>query len=287
MAIAEPPAETTRERRRRPVKIAPKISKPISGFFSWFLPKYLRRNFHVVGLLRRHAGCGCPAVLDDEPLVVALNHPSWWDPLLGLLFADHCFENRQFYAPIDAAALANYRIFEKLGFYGVDLDSASGAKAFLETSRAILDMRDTSIWLTPEGRFTDSRDDAPFEPGLGHLLSRIPRATVLPLAAEYTFWEEKLPVALAAFGDPIRVEDHPGLTKDEWTGLVRSRLRSTQAELAEASIARDAAAFESVIRGRVGVGGVYDWGRRLRCMLTGQPYQAHHSDKFNAAAERK
>lgn len=259
----------------------PKISKQISGFFSWFVPKYLGRNFHVVGLLKRHNGCGCVDVPDDEPIIIALNHPSWWDPLIGLLFADHCFDNRQFYAPIDADALANYRIFEKLGFFGVDMNSAAGAKAFLETSRTILASDGASLWMTPEGRFTDVRDDAEFSPGLGHLLSRLDRGIVIPLAAEYTFWEEKLPMALAAFGDPIRVSDHAGLSKDEWTDLIRTQLRSTQAELSEASIARDANAFDSVLTGRVGVGGIYDWGRRLKCWLTGRKYQPHHGKKFN------
>lgn len=280
---ADPPKQRSKSRRGAK-DMMPKVSKQISGFFSWFVPKYLGRNFHVVGLLKRHNGCGCVDVPDDEPIIIALNHPSWWDPLIGLLFADHCFDNRQFYAPIDAEALANYRIFEKLGFYGVDARSPSGVKEFLKTSREILSQPGTSIWITPEGRFTDVRDNADFEPGLGHLLSRLDRGVVIPLAAEYTFWEEKLPVALAAFGDPISITEHASLGKDEWSELVREQLRDTQSELAAASIARAADRFDSVLVGKVGVGGIYDWGRRIRCWLTRQEYTPQHGTKFHKSS---
>ena len=37
------------------------------------------------------------------------------------------FPTRQFYAPIDADALQQYPVFGKLGFYGVNMDTTSGA----------------------------------------------------------------------------------------------------------------------------------------------------------------
>ena len=277
MATAEPPTEPT---RRKDAATPPKVSPGFAWCFHTYLPKFVRKNFHAVGLLKR-GGCPCPDVPAEGPLIVVLNHPSWWDPLMGLLLAKHCFPDRQFRAPIDAAMLAKYRVFAMLGFYGVDQSSAAGARDFLRTSRAICAAEGESIWLTPEGRFADVRDDAELEPGAGHLLSKLGRGTLLPLAAEYPFWEEKRPEALAAFGDPVSIADHAGLSKAAWTELVRARLRQTQAELTAASVARDPAAFEVVLSGEAGVGGFYDLGRRLKSWAGLRRFRPEHGAKFN------
>lgn len=221
---------------------------------------------------------------DAGPLLVVLNHPSWWDPLMGLLLAKHCTPGRRFRAPIDAAMLARYGVFRKLGFFGVD-QSAAGLRSFLKTSSAILASEQDALWVTPEGRFADVRDDAELEPGLGHLLAGLDRGTVLTLAAEYPFWEERLPEALAAFGDPIDVADHPGLGKIAWSDLIRRRLRQTQAELAEASIARDAGRFEPVLSGAAGVGGFYDVGRRLKAWSRLQRFRPQHGRKLTGETD--
>ena len=51
----------------------------------------------------------CP----DGPLIVVLNHPSWWDPLVGLVLTE-LFPDRAHYFPMDAHALQRYRIFQRL-----------------------------------------------------------------------------------------------------------------------------------------------------------------------------
>src|SRR5262245_38368200 len=75
----------------------------------WFLRyvrRYLRKNFHAVRLARSGQ-----ALDPGGPLVVVLNHPSWWDPLVGLLLTQ-LFSTRAHYGPIESAALAKYRFFE-------------------------------------------------------------------------------------------------------------------------------------------------------------------------------
>ena len=37
-------------------------------------------------------------------------------------------------------------------------------------------------------------------PGLAHLARRVPGATIVPLALEYPFWDERTPEALCRFG---------------------------------------------------------------------------------------
>ena len=89
---------------------------------------YLARNFHAVRLSRT----GRPAPVPDVPLIVVLNHPSWWDPLVGLVLTE-LFPDRAHYAPMDAHALLRYRIFERLGVFGIEPATSRGAREFLRT----------------------------------------------------------------------------------------------------------------------------------------------------------
>lgn len=93
---------------------------------------------------------------------------------------------------MDAESLQKYPILERLGFFPVERDTASGAKEFLRTSRELLKNSETILWLTPAGKFHDVRDPH-FMNGLSHLVDSDFPGTALPMAIEYTFWNERSP----------------------------------------------------------------------------------------------
>ncbi len=241
------------------------------GFYR-FLPRYLARHFHMVGV----SGDSLPTIPTDEPLIVCLNHPGWWDPLILLILRTRYFPDREFFAPIDAAALRGYPIFRQLGFFGVEQNTTRGARQFLGAAREILARPAGSLWLTPEGRFTDPRDQPAFEPGLAHLVSGMTRGTVLPLAIEYAYWTERTPEALVRFGTPLRISELGSLDKAGWQTQLETALRATQAELARETIARDRSKFTPLLLGGTGVGGFYDWWRTLRGWWTGDKSGLSH-----------
>ncbi len=257
----------------------PKVANWFQSGFHRFLWRFLRRHFHAIGLERETR---CDAELaDDEPLIVYGNHPSWWDPLIAHFLNRTLFPKRQFYAPIDAEALEQYPVFGKLGFYGVQLSSQSGAAAFLKQSQAILNTKNTSIWLTPEGQFADARDHSnPLMPGMAHLASRMERGVLVPLAIEYVFWEERLPVCLASLGTPCRIGERKDHTKSDWSQLLERELRSAQARLSGLAISRDSEPFDNLLKGKVGAGAGYDWARRLRSFGRGTSQPSQHGDQF-------
>ena len=240
---------------------------------------FLKRHFHCVAI-DRHSRFD-RAITSGEPLIVYANHPSWWDPLIAHFLNRALFPNRQFYAPIDAEALAKYRVFAKLGFYGVSLKSTSGAGTFLKQSLGIANATGTSLWITPEGRFADARDhDAGLMPGLAHLCTRLDDGWVIPLALEYPFWEERLPECLAKLGEPFRIRDCSSLSKPQWQEKLTDRLRETQRGLARLSVARSSEPFDQLLKGNRGAGGFYDSLRRTKSWMTGNKFQAAHGDQF-------
>jgi 1-acyl-sn-glycerol-3-phosphate acyltransferase len=247
--------------------------------FHGFLRPFLRRHFHAIAVARENR-CDRELV-DTVPLIVYGNHASWWDPLIAHFLNRQLFPGRQFYAPIDADALQQYRVFGKLGFYGVRMNTTSGAAAFLKRSNTILAAGSTAIWMTPEGRFADARDhSAPLMPGLAHLCTRMSEGVVVPLALEYVFWDERLPVCLTRWGTPLLVSQHPSCSKADWSERLTVHLRQTQQRLAELAIARSSSAFDNLIRGQSGAGLVYDSFRRVKSWACRQPFRARHGEQF-------
>ncbi|QDT11790.1 lysophospholipid acyltransferase family protein [Planctomycetes bacterium K23_9] len=268
----------------------PPVTSWLQNGFHRFLSGYLRRHFHAVAITREQRSES--TISDQEPLIVYVNHPSWWDPLLAHFLNRQLFPNRQFYAPIDADALAQYRVFAKLGFFGVQSEVMAGASQFLKVSKRILTAPNTALWLTPEGRFADPRDhQAPMMPGLAHVCSKMQSGCVLPLAMEYVFWEERLPVCLVQQGDPIRIADVPQQSssqdaKSHWNELLCSRLRESQIRLSQMAIARSSEPFENLLHGKKGAGVFYDTMRRLRSLASGRSVRVSHGDQFSDSTER-
>ncbi|MDA7878046.1 lysophospholipid acyltransferase family protein [bacterium] len=259
--------------------VAPVVPAWFQNGFHRFLRPFLKRHFHAVAVESESRKS-----LDfdaDEPLLIFANHPSWWDPLIAHFLNRSLFPGRQFYAPIDAEALEQYSVFGKLGFYGVRMNTTSGAAAFLKQTTAILDGGQNAIWITPEGRFADVRDhDAELMPGLAHICKKVDRGVVVPMALEYTFWDERLPVCLAMFGEPVRIADFGNESKIEWREKLSSELRSTQHQLSELVIARSSDPFDDLLMGKAGAGMFYDSVRRVRSVIARKKYRNRHGEQF-------
>jgi 1-acyl-sn-glycerol-3-phosphate acyltransferase len=231
---------------------------------------YLARNVHAVRLSRG----GRPAAVPDGPLIVVLNHPSWWDPLVGLALTE-LFPDRNHFAPMEGAALGRYRFFERLGMFGVESGTVRGARTFLRTGCAILARPGTVLWVTAQGRFADPRQRPPgVRPGVARLVRELGRSVVLPLALEYPFWDERYPEALARFSPALVAERGGDHTTEEWRARIEQALGDAQDSLAAEARRRDPTAFETLVGGKAGVGGVYGCWRWLRALARGERVQS-------------
>lgn len=243
-------------------------------FFRFVLSRQIRRSFHAVRIARP----GPPEIAEPLPLVVYVNHPSWWDGALVPVVVDRLFPGRRLFGPIDDEAMQRYGFMRRLGFFGVQRDSYAGAATFLRVGRRLLSRADTLFCLTPEGEFTDPRRrPIRLRPGLASLIASVPRVTVLPMAVEYPFWTERLPEALVRFGAArVMGGDMPRSSTDLCAALEEG-MADAMDRLADDAVARDPSRFVELIDGQVGVGGVYDLGRRLAAWSRGRRFDAAHA----------
>lgn len=262
-----------REKETKQPKEILAVSPRLLAWFRWYTQRYVAKHFEAVKISVEGPDVGAL----QGPLLVVLNHASWWDPLMGVLLSG-LFRARLHHAVIEAGALRRYGFLSRIGFFGIDLDTRQGAVQFLRLGTAALSENDAALWVTAQGEFRDPRiRPAGLRPGVGHLTHSLTKGVVLPLALEYPFWTERRPVALARFGDPIEVEDGRRQSAAAWLARIEAALVKTQDALAHDACAREEAAFRTIVEGRDrGVGGPYDWWRRLRAASRGESFDAAH-----------
>ena len=249
-------------------------SPTLLALFRLYLRYYVWRSFSAVRLARGTA----PPPFPGRPLIVYCNHPSWWDPALLLLVLPRLLQRRG-YGPIDATELERYGLFRRMGLFGIEPGTKRGAAVFLRTATQCLAQPDTCLVITAEGGFTDPRlRPISLRPGIAHLARRLPDAMVLPLALEYSFWNESKPEALLRFGAPVRPAAREGETPSvaDWQHALEAGLTETMDALAAASATREQAAFTRLFAGTAGVGGIYDAYRRARAYAGGRPFSPRH-----------
>ncbi len=239
--------------------------------FGWYLRWLFWRKFNAV----RVARTGLPMAPAGRPLIICTNHPSWWDPAIFILLQTILFPGRRGFGPMDAAALGKYRLLERMGVFGIELESRRGAAQFLDACGQVLSDPANVLWITAQGEFTDVRArPIKLRPGIAHLLRRVPGAIVLPLAMEYSFWNEGKPEALARFGPAIDAGRERSVA--EWIAELEAALTQTADELAADSQLRDPRLFTRVVQGSAAVGPIYGAYRRLRAVATGQKIDVSH-----------
>lgn len=247
-------------------------SRRVIGLFSIYLRWYVQRHFHCMRVA--NAGRIPPQA---HPIILFANHASWWDPLTATLLAQVILPGRDHYAPMDEVALAHYSVLRPMGFFPVDNGTNRGAAQLLRAGAQVLARPGSVLWITPESQFQDvRRRPIVFRPGLGALMSRSGRMTCVPIAIEYAFWNERLPEILVNVGEPLEIADGTMEDARTWTNLISYATAATLDELAMLAMERDPEAFQTVLSGSSGIGGVYELWKRLMCAVTGRPYYHDH-----------
>jgi 1-acyl-sn-glycerol-3-phosphate acyltransferase len=255
------------------------LSPALHRFFSVVFARFVRRHLRAVRIAR----WGRPVAEPGRPLVVFANHPSWWDGAAFPVLATRLFPDRTMYAPMEAAALARYGFMRRVGVFGVETGTARGAAAFLRTAAEVLASPDRMLWLNAPGRFCDVRErPVPIMPGLTRLPELAPEAVFLPLALEYPFWSERAPEMLCAFGPPIPAAVLLAEPRESRAATLAAALEAAMDRLAADAIARDPARFETLLRGREGMGGIWQHWRRLGALLRGRRFDPRHDPGVEA-----
>ena len=248
----------------------------IERYFMSYTRHYIQRSFHAV-----HVQGALPRFDDDgrTPLLVCMNHSSWWDVMLGLYIEQKLF-GWEWYAVMDARQLLRYKFFARLGVIGVDRTSLSGAREFLTYANTLLKGKRRSLWMTPQGEMLSNyARPVTFQPGMGHLAGSLGEFYFTRVVLHYEYWDERLPEAFVSLSPVERVcIGEGGFDRKRWTRAQELALTAQMDTLLADVQSRDHAAFQTVLRGRVGISPTYDAIRALGSKLRGQSFTPEHGE---------
>ena len=210
------------------------------------------------------------------PLIVCLNHSSWWDAMLAILVESEFFGWER-YAVMEEAQLRRYRFFTKLGILGVDRTSLKGAKEFVDFSQTLLRGAKRSLWLTPQGAFRSNHSrPIKFQSGVSHVVASLEKFHFTTVALHYEFGAERKPDAFVSFSPVELVTVTSDFNRKEWLQAQERRMEVQLDALLVAVEARDPTLFKVYLRGKTGTNPIYDATRSLTARLKGEKFTSEH-----------
>lgn len=218
-------------------------SARFTRYFAKYVRRMVRKRFHAVRILPEHASALSDLNRRASPVLVLLSHSSWWDPLVSLALHSHSTPDREPMAPMDASQLRKFGIFKRIGIFGIDPDDPKSLEAMGGyVGRKFAANPLCTLWVTPQGRFTDVRAPIEIRPGGAAIAARTPEVSVLALAIEYSFWTDQRPEVFMSWR-PVHVPPGRENSTPAWHRSILETMRENNRLLSEAVISRDPAKF--------------------------------------------
>jgi len=238
-------------------------SARFTRLFAGWVRGMMRRQFAGVRLARGSGDVLARAESHPGPVLVLINHASWWDPLIGLVLAQRFAPGRVLASPIEAAQLEKFGFMRRIGLFGLDPEHPNAMGLFVEHAVSLFRAEPrTLLGLTPQGGFADVREPIRLRPGAAAVAARLDDPLVLVIACELPFWFDRRPELL------IRADSCPPpecRSTAGWLRVMASTMQANGDDLAALSISRDQGAFDFLFTGRgASVNPAFDLAARVR-----------------------
>jgi len=252
-----------------PAILPGRFSPRFARAFTWYARRLVASRFHAVRLLAGDASALTSLADGQVPAIVVMNHASWWDPLLAVVLADRFLPGRSACAPMDVQQLRRFGFFRRLGLFGIDPDDPRGAGPLVDyVVDRFRHAPGETLWITPQGRFTDVREPIRIRAGAAMVAARTPAVEVTAVAVEYGFWQDARPeifIGARRVQPEIEPESDVRRAAVAWQRAMQEALSDAAARLARAVIDRREEAFTTLLGGgATRVNPVYDLWRRIR-----------------------
>jgi 1-acyl-sn-glycerol-3-phosphate acyltransferase len=213
-----------------------------SAWFNAMFARHARSRLRATfGRVRVRGAREAREALAGGPLLVVVNHSTWWDPLVILWLSELVLAGDG-YALMDAKNLRRLPFFAKVGGFGVDLEDPTDGARGIRYAAKLLGAPGRVVFVFPQG--SERSPFAPLEllPGAAQIARVAKRARIVPLALRYVFGASEKPDLWVSLGGA----EAPARTALEG---VRQQTRALEAELSRIDRAietHEDAAFEKV-----------------------------------------
>ena len=155
-------------------------------FFSWFIYKIIRRNFHAV----KHIDCGYTA--KSGSMLAIGNHVSWWDGF-WMLKLNKVVIKKKFHILMLEKQLKPRMFFNKLGAIGITKNSKDIIHT-LHYCSEVLNEKNALLFFFPEGEINPMNSDkVHFEKGVMRIIKNTPKLQLLMVVNLTEYFSNKKP----------------------------------------------------------------------------------------------
>lgn len=210
----------------------------------------------------------------DGPLILYLNHPSWWDGYMAIVLNRMVLGNRfQGFCMMEEKELRRYGFFTWVGAFSVnrqDARSAMGSVAYI--GRMLAERRDRALAIFPQGEITpNDRRPLTIFSGMAHVARRAGGATLWPIALRYEFRGEQRPEAFIRAGPAHHAP--ADLDPRALTAVAGVRLTAVCDALRDGVNSGTLEGYRVLLRGRPGPDKLFDAARALLPGSAGERYR--------------
>ena len=162
----------------------------------------------------------------DAPLILYVNHSSWWDGLIVFQIGRACRLDQ--YALMEEKQLRVYPLFRWIGAFSIVRERAREAAESVDYAAGLLRGTARALWIFPQGE-TLPNDVRPlqFFNGVAHIIKRAGGADAAPVALRYEFLDDFKPAAFARVGAVQRIDVGENFNAKLITPALAERLTMT------------------------------------------------------------
>jgi len=202
------------------------------------------------------------------PLILYLNHSSWWDGYMMYLIHRMVLRGRyDAHLLMEERQLRAYRFFTWSGAFSVNRhDPEESQRSQRYAARLLRERPDRAIFIFPQGRIVPN-DRRPLltYPGIARIVALAGPVTLCPVALRFEFLGQQWPHAFIRLGPahrPADPEDHAATLAD-----ITARLTAAVDALRDDVVGQRMDRFGPLLHGRLGIDKRWDV---VRAMFRGQ-----------------
>lgn len=161
-------------------------SRLILSFFKWYTWFLMKRRFDSVYVRNAHK------IDRTNSSLYICNHHYWWDGLVPLILNEYIFHQKA-RAIMEDKQMRKFPFFSKIGAFSINRNNYKSALTSLRYGADWLKGPNTSLFLYPEGKFSQPHNPIQIESGVLKLLEWAPFCQLVNISMHISYQNNDKP----------------------------------------------------------------------------------------------
>lgn len=213
--------------------------------FSVYNRNLIKRRFHAfkaqnLDILKQRDA--------NVPLVIYVNHSSWWDGLIAYQLWRSCEIDG--FVMMEEKQLRDLQLFRKLGAFSVVRENPREAvKSINYAARLLKESANRVVWIFPQGEIKPN-DARPlkFYHGISRIIEKLENCSVLPIALRYEFLDDFKPEIFVKVGEIQGFSAKEKFISKEATINLEAKLTNLLDNLRNDIAAENTGSYENIVK---------------------------------------